>query len=40
VLRVIEAADTVQGFVAARQLGDLATDRMLLLAVERNLAIV
>src|SRR5690242_13503073 len=40
VLHMIEAAETAQAFIVGRQSGDLATDRMLLLALERSIEIV
>jgi len=40
ILHMIEAAEAVQAFVAGRQLGDLSTDRMLRLAVERAIEII
>ncbi len=40
ILHMIEAAEAVEAFVAGRQPGDLSTDRMLLLALERAIEII
>ena len=40
VLHMIEAAEAAQAFIVGRHPGDLATDRMLLLALERTIEII
>jgi uncharacterized protein with HEPN domain len=40
VLHMIEAAETAQAFIVGRQPDDLATDRMLSLALERAIEII